>query len=116
LATRGLMQRVAAPHHEYVRNSASDNYHGIRRRGRGTERRAQHGEQRNHLDDALGQYVALSEVDADILCGGCRRRREEHPGYPDRHRHQTDTAVGSRRHDFPGGRPSKLAISSSRFS
>src|SRR5262245_19832142 len=38
--------------------------------------------QRNHLDHALGQPVALSEVDADILCGGCRRRGEEHPGYP----------------------------------
>src|SRR5262245_446238 len=35
-----------------------------------------------HLDRALGQPVALSEFDADILCAGCRRRREEHPGYP----------------------------------
>ena len=36
--------------------------------------------------------------------------------YSDRHRHKTDTAVGSACHVFPGGRPSKLAISSSRFS
>ena len=37
------------------------------------------------------------------------------PATPHRHRHQTDTAVGSACHDFPGGRPNKLAISSSRI-
>src|SRR6476660_8860299 len=64
---------------------------------------------------ALGQTVALSEVNADVLRGG-RCRRDEDPGYPDRHRHKTDTAAGIACYDFPGGRPSKLAISSSRFS
>ena len=70
----------------------------------------------DHLDHALGQSAALCEIDADVLRASRLRRRCDQSGYSDRHRHKTDTAVGNAYHVFPGGRPSKLAISSSRLS
>jgi Flagellar motor switch protein FliM len=82
-------------------------HHQDRRRER------QHGNERDQLDHALGEARALAEIDADVLGGGRMRRRHEH------RRGRREAAGEQRRAGHQGlsaGRPSRLAISSSRLS
>jgi hypothetical protein len=80
-------------------------------------RQREHLQQRDDLDDALGQPAtvgALAEIDADVLRNGrsCEQENQLPRPTPPLREHGGQNGC----HDFPGGRPSKLAISSSRLS
>jgi hypothetical protein len=70
----------------------------------------------DQLDHALSQPAAMGEINADVLRADGRHRERHQPCYSGCHRRQTDVAAEEGCHDLSGGRPSKLAISSSRFS
>ncbi len=78
-------------------------------------RQRQHREQRDHLDHALGEAAALSEIDADI-CAPRRRRRQRQSATPTATVTKTDTAGWKEPSRFCGRRPKLVAISCSRLS
>ncbi len=134
----GALQRRS--HHEAGEEQRQRNDHRIGRRGggpeRGTQQREhhhdaregrhhdqdrrrerQHRQERDQLDDALGEALTLAEIDADILRDGGGSRRKEKNRYTAHHRRETNAAGGYRCPQvFPFGRPNKLAISCSRLS
>ncbi len=75
-AERGAQQRE---HH----HDAGERRHHDEDRGR----QRQHRQQRDHLDHALGEPAALSEIDADVLRARRRHRQRHQPCYSGRHRH-----------------------------